>query len=204
MGKPLARDIAVDVFSQPVLARRIQRHPLPEGMLEVIQIAAGNRADDNNHLSQEAAIFFLQQVLVSRENDNFRLLGLNPGASLELIKEHRRWLLKWLHPDRNHNKWESTLFARVNSAALQLEKSNVDMPATRTKHHQAEFRNRKRANHGGFRVRRLVPRWKIILHVLKRTVMIALVVLGAYLGLTKMGFFQNNDVLTNLTKGLEN
>jgi hypothetical protein len=197
MVRQLARDIAVDVFSQPLLARQIQRNPLPDGMLEVIQIAAGHIQSDKKHLTQEAAVFFLQQVLVSRDNDNFRQLGLNPGASLELVREHRRWLLKWLHPDRNHNKWESTLFARVNSAAARLE--NPVAPVLT----QRNYGERKTRNHRPLKtlkVKRLVPRWKIILHLVKRGIAIAMVGLFVYFGITRLAMNQQSYILTDLTK----
>ncbi len=204
MGNLLAKHIALELFSQPALARRIRQQPLPEGMLEVIQIAAGNSPSDRNQLSQDAAIFFLQQVLISRDNDNFRLLGLNHGASLELVREHRRWLLKWLHPDRNHNKWESTLFDRVNLAATQLENPILSIQEPKTKRNQIEHKSRRTQNLKTLKVRRLVPVWKIILHLFQRAVTIALIVFIAYLGMEKLGLNQKSGILSHLVKGLEN
>jgi hypothetical protein len=32
------------------------------------------------------------------------------------MREHMRWLLKWLHPDKNQNEWESVFTERVLKA----------------------------------------------------------------------------------------
>ncbi len=120
-----AIQIAVDVYKQPLLMPRIKNATLPKGMLSVIKLAAGENligpTEEENSFKRDASVFFLQQILSSASNNNYRQLGLEPGASIEMIREHRRWLLKWLHPDRNHNKWESRLFRRVNEAAHLLE-----------------------------------------------------------------------------------
>jgi hypothetical protein len=49
----------------------------------------------------EAARFYLQQLLFRADADCYRILGLEPGASRATARTHMRWLLQWLHPDRN-------------------------------------------------------------------------------------------------------
>jgi len=131
MSNREAIDVALAVFRRPALVRSVQDAPLPEGMITVIRIAAGAEVNAgfispkrarNAEEAHEAAVFFLQQVLFLPHSDNYRLLGLKPGVGAEHVREHKRWLLKWLHPDRNHNKWESALFQRVAKAAEELEK----------------------------------------------------------------------------------
>lgn len=125
-------DIALDLFRRPLMARAVQRSPLPPGMLEVIKVAAGEPFHRDGILRQEgqaspkaqqAAALFLQHALFLGPGDDFRQLGLDPGADQDRIREHKRWLLKWLHPDRNPSKWESALFLRVSQAAERLEKN---------------------------------------------------------------------------------
>jgi hypothetical protein len=132
MERRLALDVALDMMQRPLLAKHAQRTPLPEDVLQLIRIAAGSeedvawasrtRARANDEI-REAAVTFLQQVLFCPGADNFRLLGLGPSATAEELHEHRRWLLKWLHPDRNRNKWESQLFQRVSHAAKAVQES---------------------------------------------------------------------------------
>jgi hypothetical protein len=42
-------------------------------------------------------------VLLRRDADPYRVLGLQPGASRELARRHLRCLLQWLHPDVNRD-----------------------------------------------------------------------------------------------------
>ena len=140
MGNHEAIDVALVMFRRPALVRSLRKAPLPEGMIKVIRIAAGAEVEAgfisperarNAEEAHEAAVFFLQQVLFLPHSDSYRLLGLKPGVGAEHVREHKRWLLKWLHPDRNHNKWESALFQRVAKAAEELEKrlDGVPVPA---------------------------------------------------------------------------
>ena len=130
MGNRQAIDVALGMYRRPATVRATQDAPLPEGMLTVIRIAAGAAVEAeiisldrarNAEEAREAAVFFLQQVLFRPQSTSYRLLGLAAGAKLPQVREHKRWLLKWLHPDRNHNKWESALFQRVVKAAEDLE-----------------------------------------------------------------------------------
>jgi hypothetical protein len=82
--------------------------------------------------SRTRAIFFLQQALLYPGADNYRVLGLSPGATLNDIKDHKRLLLKWLHPDRNSSSWEQLLFQRVATAATDLEQGVVRRSSSTT------------------------------------------------------------------------
>jgi hypothetical protein len=209
MKPALAKDLALEVFRQPILARRLQKQQLPDGMLDVIKIAAGDSATLNPNADDpqlhNAAIFFLQQALLSNENDNFRLLGLNPNANLDEIREHRRWLLKWLHPDRNHNKWESTLFARVNAAATQLEAAhgmnavlNISTLSKTPRHRKKTLRRFQISQ------RKVWPR---LMRLLKLTIRIAIAAAAlalCYVGYLRFDLNQASIGLANLAKGLGN
>lgn len=124
-----AIEIALDLKEMPSLVKTVRKRPLPPDVTPVIRVAAGSAeltqefaqkySRSDNHI-REACIFFLQQVVLHSGADNFRTLGVNPGAAVDQIHAHRRWLLMWLHPDRNQNRWESALFDRVQSAAKAL------------------------------------------------------------------------------------
>lgn len=131
MERRAALDVALDMVQRPLLARQAQAQPLPGDVLLLIRIAAQSeddiawasrtRARSSDEI-RRAAVMFLQQVLFHPRADSLRVIGLGPSATLEELHEHRKWLLKWLHPDRNPDKWESQLFKRVLDASREAQK----------------------------------------------------------------------------------
>lgn len=126
MRKRPAIEIALDLREMPSLAKVIRKRPLPPDVMPVLRVAAGSPQHTQELASKyrrsethirEACIFFLQQAMLFSGADSYRTLGLAPGAPAEQVREHRRWLLMWLHPDRNKDKWESALFDKVVAAA---------------------------------------------------------------------------------------
>lgn len=124
-----AIDTAMDAVHRPLQLQRAGAMQLPRNMIDVIKCAAGDPASledavrtrlSTEQQVQDAARFYLQAVISSGGPDPYRTLGLNRLADVEEVREHRRWLLKWLHPDRNPNKWEATLFTRVEQASALL------------------------------------------------------------------------------------
>ena len=91
--------------------------------LEAAMRQTGARAEE----LQEAARFCVQQLCLARDADHYRLLGVNPGAPLEQIKEHHRLLMRLFHPDRaaNRESWTDHYAARVNEAWTVLSKSSA-------------------------------------------------------------------------------
>ena len=77
----------------------------------------------------EAARFYLQQVLFRPEADCYRILGIEPTASRATARSHMRWLLQWLHPDRNSNSWDAVYAERVLNAWREVSAS--DGPAAK-------------------------------------------------------------------------
>jgi hypothetical protein len=129
-----AIDAALNIYRRPNLVRTERRKALPENILSLIRIASGGdvapefltteRAKSEAE-AREASVFYIQQVLLSPKSDEFRQLGLTDQATSQQITEHKRYMLKWLHPDRNPNKWESALFQRVANAAEKLESNSM-------------------------------------------------------------------------------
>jgi hypothetical protein len=126
--------MALEALSRPDIVPRQMRRPLPSDLIELIRCAAGDREtiervaaerDISENSLIEASKFFLHHVINSGGNDNYRTLGLAKTAGKEDVREHRRWLLKWLHPDRNPSKWEATLFLKVEKAANTLLSSDA-------------------------------------------------------------------------------
>ncbi len=148
MDRVEAIEVALEAYRKPQAVRGVKRAPLPPGMLTLIKLAAASPEEAAQLVTEEtardfpvkeAAIFYLQQQLTGAEDD-YRQLALMPGAGLQEVKDHKRGLLKWLHPDRNRNSWESGLFQRVATAADRLEAALRDgaQPAAagRHRHHR--------------------------------------------------------------------
>jgi hypothetical protein len=133
-----ALDIALQLYRQPALARRVQRNGLPPRVLSLIKIAAGSEEELALPVAhtpgeireiREAAIFFLQNCLFQAGGDSYRVLGVEHGAPIEEIRRHKRWLLKWLHPDLNRNTWEAAYLQRVLAAWNDIA-GDATMPET--------------------------------------------------------------------------
>jgi hypothetical protein len=155
-----ALDLALGLARMPTLAAGMREQPLPPDTLVLIRIAAGC-ADTAQEAAaatgtqveaiREAAIFYLQQVLFASSSDSHRILGVRPGASRSEMRSHLRWLMKWLHPDRNPNDWESVFAERVIGAWRDAG-SRVDAPeeeehseASPAPHHSRRRRGARRA-----------------------------------------------------------
>ncbi len=125
---------AVNLYRQPSLARSLEKKGLPQGMAELLGVVS--TADDSSQLADElgsspselraACILFLQTVVFYQGASDSRLLALPENFNSAQLRDHKRLLLKWLHPDRNHNSWESKLFLRVQSAASRLQSQAKD------------------------------------------------------------------------------
>jgi hypothetical protein len=139
----VALRLALDLQRQPNKLKSLGSRKLPAGMLTLIKIAAGDEPSTTAAVTfynsseteiQSAAKFMLQQTALQAGNDPWRILCLNVGASAGDIKDHKRWLLKWLHPDRNNSKWEAALFFKVKEAFDRLpttaEPAEIDASAS--------------------------------------------------------------------------
>lgn len=125
-----AIDMALRLTRQPGGQRKMAEATLPANMIELLKVAAED-ADITARQSFsrgvapsvliDSARFALQKIILESGADHHRALGLARGASAIEVRDHKRLLLKWLHPDRNHNAWESTLFLRVQEAVEKLE-----------------------------------------------------------------------------------
>ena len=128
-----AIDFALDLARWPALARTSVAPALPPNILELIRIAAAcpeaceaaaARTGEPTAVLIEAARFYLQQVLFRPEADCYRILGIKPADSRETARNHMRWLLEWLHPDRNNNSWDAVYAERVLKAWREVSSSN--------------------------------------------------------------------------------
>jgi hypothetical protein len=125
-------EYALDFVRMPALARNAVAAALPPNIVELMRIAAAcpeacEAAVANSGVAApaviEAARFYLQQTLFRPEADCYRVLGIDPGASRATARNHMRWLLEWLHPDRNNNSWDAVYAQRVLKAWREVSAS---------------------------------------------------------------------------------
>lgn len=112
------------------------RQPFPGNMLTVIALATSDEAmlleqqlttGETAETLMAAASCFLELLVTRAGNSDLGLLGLDPGASPEQVRAHKRALLKWLHPDRNKNAWQAALYAKVSTAARRVERNEAEL-----------------------------------------------------------------------------
>src|SRR5262245_20339431 len=117
----------------PALARTSILPRLPPNIIELMRIAAAApeaceaavaKTGEPTAVVIEAARFYLQHSLLRPEADCYRVLGIEPTASRATARSHMRWLLQWLHPDRNNNSWDAVYAERVLNAWREVSASN--------------------------------------------------------------------------------
>ncbi len=108
--------------------------PRPAGMDRLLWLANGSpevleaevhRTGARSQELQNAARFCIQQWCLARGADPHRVLGVEPGASLEQIKEHYRLLMRLFHPDRGAGRetWTDHYASRINEAWTVLSRT---------------------------------------------------------------------------------
>jgi len=102
---PSALAVALTLARMPSLRQQLRRKPLPRGTRLLFEIAADKSevvrqavsvTGKDPHFLKAAAIFYIEEVLWCRDADAYRVLGLNPGVSLEVVRKNFDVLLDWL------------------------------------------------------------------------------------------------------------
>lgn len=108
--------------------------PLPPDMTQLLRLAnrspavlacATHQTGAKAKELQAAAQFLIQQLCFVRGASHYRVLGLEPSATAERLKEHHRLLMRLFHPDRttNDKNWTDSLASRINEARTALLRS---------------------------------------------------------------------------------
>ncbi len=120
---------ALDVLQVPSRLHQMRSRSLPAGIPLLLEIAAGDDAalksgsravECTEALAKSAAIFFIEQVLLSDDSDCYRVLGAQPDDTREHLRRNMALLMRWLHPDRA-NADRATLTRRVSAAWEKLK-----------------------------------------------------------------------------------
>jgi hypothetical protein len=119
--------LAVEFFREPSRFPDLLhgRRRLPPGVTALLQMAAANRVQQSGEDvsgEQQAARFFIEHVLMAHNASHYRVLGVDPLASPEEIKEHHRLLMRLFHPDRQMapDERNDAIATRINQAYTVL------------------------------------------------------------------------------------
>ena len=117
--------VAIDIVQAPSRVHHARTSPLPGGVVEVLEIAAGDEAliariahetGRAPSLVVEAATFFIEQVLLYPEADSYRMLGATPLAPSAELRRNMALLMRWLHPDLMKCAERSVFANRISNA----------------------------------------------------------------------------------------
>jgi DnaJ-class molecular chaperone len=103
---------------------------MPAGVITLLEIAAGDLEAGNAaataydrplEVIQEAAAFFIEQVMLTPDADSYRVLGASPEAESHELRRNMALLLRWLHPDTGDADGRSLFAGRVTGAWENLK-----------------------------------------------------------------------------------
>ena len=155
-------NLALDLARMPTLAGSSGAPAIPPNIIELMRIAAGSpeecaaavaKSGEPTPVVIEAARFYLQQVLLQHDADCYRILGITPAASRATARDHMRWLMEWLHPDRNNNSWDAVYAERVLKAWREV--SAAKGSAAKTSFSVAQASRKKKKQRGAIKTIRL-------------------------------------------------
>jgi DnaJ-domain-containing protein 1 len=135
---------AIDLKHFPSQAERLRSAPLPDDVLILLRIVAGEEeamseavqlANRSPEMIREAAAFFVEQILLYPGADSYRVLGAKPDASYTELRRNMALLLRRLHPDRDGQADPSVYVARVTGAW-----SDLKTPERRAAYDKQRFR----------------------------------------------------------------
>jgi hypothetical protein len=141
MADEMALKIAIDLLHVPSQVRRVRSEPLPEGVVTLLRIAAGDTeveraaaaiADRSRAVVRRAAEFFIEQILFAPNADSYQVLGASPRASAAELRQNLGLLLRWLRPDIDPSG-ERSIFIRTITAAW----NDLKTPERRAAYDQA-------------------------------------------------------------------
>ncbi len=130
MREATALEVATNLLQLPSRARLIRDGDLPSDVEVLLRIVAGEAdalseamrtASLPEGAVQEAASFFVEQIMLHPDADSYRALGVRPDATTEQLRRNMALLLRWLHPDRATNSARAVYAGRVTQAWNNLK-----------------------------------------------------------------------------------
>jgi hypothetical protein len=130
MHRAGALKIAFDLIHFPSQVRVIRDAPLPDDLLVLLRIAAGDEETTRQEAQlsrrsceevREASGFFIEQILLYPDADSYRVLGAKPEATNGELRQNMALLLRWLHPDLDRQGERLVFAGRVTRAWNDLK-----------------------------------------------------------------------------------
>jgi hypothetical protein len=157
MREVVALKVAIDLVHMPSRARSLKSRPLPDGVVLLLRIAAGDEAATTDAVRlvgrsretiAQAAAFFIEQILLVPGADSYRVLGADETATPAELRRNMALLLRWLHPDLDRQGERSIYAGRVTRAWEDLKTPERRAAYDKGRHGQPRktSRHRKRAN----------------------------------------------------------
>jgi hypothetical protein len=125
MSNATALRVAINLALVPSRVRGMRAEPLPEGVLFLLRLAAGDGeaareaaelTGNPPETAHAAAAFFIEQILLRPASDSYRILGAQPSATGAELRRNLALLLKGLHPDLCQNADRTIFVTRVTGA----------------------------------------------------------------------------------------
>jgi DnaJ domain len=130
MPDRMAVKLAIDLLHVPSQVRLVRSEPLPDGVLLVLQVAAGEEeagqlaasiTGRSRETVRRSAAFFIEQILFAPNADSYRVLGAASQATAGELRRNVALLLRWLHPDLDADGARSIFAHRVTEAWNNLK-----------------------------------------------------------------------------------
>ena len=159
MPDRMALKVAVDLVHVPSQVRRLRSEPLPDDVLMLLRIAAGEEESERAAVEltgrsleviRRAAMFFIEQILFATDADSYRVLGADPQVSSAELRRNVALLLRWLHPDLDPSGERSVFIGKVTAAWNNL-KTPERRQAYDAQRLQSQSKSKGRSRHGKFR-----------------------------------------------------
>jgi hypothetical protein len=122
--------LALDLLQEPWGVRLVRQRALPEGVVLLLNVAAGDEASEvaaadasgkPRETVKQAASFFIEQILLAPDADCYRVLGASPSATSTELRRNMALLMRWLHPDIAREGDQSVFAARIAEAWSKLK-----------------------------------------------------------------------------------
>ncbi len=114
---------------------------IANGDSELMAWASSATGADAQEL-RKSCVAFVERICFSGDTNPFNVLGLNPWANADAVREHYRLLIRIFHPDRGQvsNKAAEVYSARINQAYASLKLQVGDGSVNLSEHTQASYR----------------------------------------------------------------
>ena len=150
--------MAVDLVRSPSSVKRLRDAPLPSDVEILLRVAAGDEAALSEAANatacsqksvREAAIFYIEQILLHPDADYYRVLGAHPDASAAELRRNMALLLRWLHPDHQSGAERSVFASRVTRAWGELKTEEKRAAYNLTRRRALAKKSETRRKHQG-------------------------------------------------------